>query len=114
MSDRRDTTDTTETNTYTHEEPVRGRQPVGGDHSASTTPPADSGVEMRDDQTHPRGTSAVGSDSRPQMASGSSGPLDQDRNDGGGGGFAGISMGLLWTVLILLIVAVVVIVFFAL
>jgi hypothetical protein len=112
MSDRRDTTDTTVTNTYTHEEPVRGRQPVAGDEAASSTPPAESGVEMREDQTHPRGTSFVGSDSEPQMAS--RGRSLEGPNEGTPGGFAGISMGLLWTVVILLVVAASLILFFAL
>jgi hypothetical protein len=112
MSDRRDTTDTTVTNAYTNEEPVRGRQPVAGDHSESYTPPAESGAEMREDQTHPRGTSAVGPDAEPQMASRDDsleGP-----NDGEATGAAGISMGILWTAVILLVVAVALILFFAL
>lgn len=112
MSDRRDTTDTTVTNTYANEEPVRGRQPVAGDESESYTPPADAGVEMRDDQTHPRGTSAVGSDSEPRMATRDHSL--EGSNEGDAAGAAGISMGILWTAVILLVVAAALILFFAL
>lgn len=112
MSDRRDTTDTPVTNASTHEEPVRGRQPVAGDAAESYTPPASSGAEMRDDQTHPRGTSAIGPDSRPGMDSRDTsleGP-----NTAETGGAAGISMGILWTAVILLVVAAAIILFYAL
>ena len=112
MSDRRNTNDTTVPNTSTSEESLRGRQPVAGDATESYTPPAESGVDMRDDQTHPRGTSFVGSDSEPRMASG--GGSLEGPNSGGTGGAAGISIGLLWTVGILLVIAVAIILFFAL
>jgi hypothetical protein len=112
MSDRRDITDTTVTDTAASEAPLRGRQPVAGDAAESYTPPASSGAEMRDDQTHPRGTSAVGSDSEPRMES-RSGSLEGP-NTADTGGAAGISMGILWTAMILLVVAAAIILFYAL
>jgi hypothetical protein len=112
MSDRRDITDTTVTNTYASEAPVRGRQPVAGDHSESYTPPAESDAELRDDQTHPRGTSAVGPDAEPRMTTRDDSL--EGSNDGEATGAAGISMGILWTAVILLVVAVALILFFAL
>lgn len=95
MSDRRDTTETTVASTSTGEDPVRGRQPVGGDDSEPFTPPASAGAEMRDDHTH------------------TSGSLEGP-NTGDTGGAAGISIGILWTAVILLVVAASVILFFAL
>lgn len=117
MTDRRDTTDRNAETFKSEDAPeveVRGtrRQAVAGDASESYTPPAESGVPLRDDQTNPRGTSFVGSDSGARMPE-----RDQHLegpNDASGGGFTGISMGILWTTLILLVIAAAVILFFAL
>ena len=103
MSDRRATIDTTMTDTSASDAPVRGRQPVGGDAAESYTPPAGSGAKMRDDQTHPRGTLAVGSDSGPRL--GSRGGSLEGPNTADTGGAAGISMGILGTAVILRVVA---------